>query len=72
MCKAAVLLAAPGCRMARRTLRHSGIYRAGKVIVIGAGPAGSMAALSLARQGFNVDVYERRPEPKQDEVSSFV
>ena len=35
---------------------------------MGAGPAGSLAAIALARQGFHVDVYERRPEPKLDHV----
>lgn len=34
-----------------------------------AGPAGSTAAMYLARQGFQVDVFERRPEPKADSVS---
>ena len=38
-------------------------------IVVGAGPAGSLAALALARQGFRVDIFEKRPEPKLDHVS---
>ncbi len=38
-------------------------------IVIGAGPAGSQAAMALAKQGFRVDVFEKRPEPKLDHVS---
>ena len=38
-------------------------------IIIGAGPAGSLAAMALARQGFQVDVFEKRPEPKLDHVS---
>lgn len=38
-------------------------------IVIGAGPAGSLAAMALAKQGFKVDVFEKRPEPKLDHVS---
>lgn len=40
-------------------------WRAGKrVAVIGAGPGGISAALALHRQGFDVRVYERQPEPK--------
>lgn len=29
---------------------------------MGAGPAGTTAALLLARKGFTVDVYEKRPD----------
>ena len=32
----------------------------GNAIVVGAGPAGALAAMSLARAGFRVDVFERR------------
>lgn len=39
-------------------------------IIVGAGPAGSLAAMALARQGFRVDVFEKRPEPKLDHVRS--
>src|SRR5436305_1547533 len=31
------------------------------LVVVGAGPVGSLLALMLARQGHAVDVYERRP-----------
>ncbi|KAK9819578.1 hypothetical protein WJX81_004976 [Elliptochloris bilobata] len=37
-------------------------------IVVGAGPAGATAAIYLARRGFSVDVYERRPEPVRDQI----
>jgi kynurenine 3-monooxygenase len=33
-------------------------------IVVGAGLAGSLVALLLAERGFNVDVYERRADPR--------
>lgn len=40
----------------------------GHVVVIGAGPGGSTAAILLAKRGYRVDVYERRPQPKQDPI----
>ena len=39
-----------------------------KVIVIGAGLAGSEAAWQLAKRGVNVDLYEMRP--KKNDSSS--
>jgi kynurenine 3-monooxygenase len=36
----------------------------GRVAIIGAGLAGSMLALMLARDGYGVDVYERRSDPR--------
>eukprot|EP00878_Enallax_costatus_P016055 GHUV01016834.1.p1 GENE.GHUV01016834.1~~GHUV01016834.1.p1 ORF type:complete len:473 (+),score=145.50 GHUV01016834.1:831-2249(+) len=44
------------------------LYVGKKAVVVGAGPAGSTAAMYLARQGFTVDVFERRPEPQDDPV----
>ncbi|NIL63149.1 FAD-dependent oxidoreductase [Salinispora arenicola] len=35
-----------------------------RVVVVGAGLAGSLAALYLARQGHEVDIFERRPDPR--------
>lgn len=35
----------------------------GKVAVIGSGPAGLTVAGDLARQGFNVEIFEMEPEP---------
>lgn len=32
-----------------------------KVVVVGAGPVGSLAALYAARRGHDVEVYELRP-----------
>ena len=34
------------------------------VTVVGAGPVGSLLALTLARLGFQVELYERRPDPR--------
>lgn len=48
----------------------SSLYAGKKAVVVGAGPAGSTAAMFLAREGFTVDVYEKRPEPNQDMVDS--
>ncbi|EFJ43553.1 flagellar-specific protein Ssa14 [Volvox carteri f. nagariensis] len=49
---------------------EGGPYTGRKAVVVGAGPAGSVAAMFLARQGFRVDVYERRPEPRNDPVDT--
>ncbi len=38
------------------------------VVVVGAGPVGSLLALMLARRGVTVDVYERRPDMRTQEV----
>ena len=35
----------------------------GKIVVIGSGPAGLTIAGDLARQGFNVEIFEMEPEP---------
>lgn len=35
-----------------------------RVVIVGAGLAGSLLAVSLARQGCSVRVYERRPDPR--------
>lgn len=32
-----------------------------KAVVVGAGPVGCLAALALAKHGWNVEVYEGRP-----------
>jgi kynurenine 3-monooxygenase len=38
----------------------------GGVNIVGAGLAGSLLAILLARRGFQVSVYERRPDPRLD------
>ena len=40
----------------------------GKVVIVGAGPAGSTAAIMLAKRGYQVEVFERRPQPKADPI----
>jgi kynurenine 3-monooxygenase len=40
------------------------------VVVIGAGPVGSLLALTLARRGIDVDVYERRPDMRRVDISA--
>ncbi|KAF5842142.1 hypothetical protein DUNSADRAFT_9101 [Dunaliella salina] len=45
-------------------------YSGRKAVVVGAGPGGSTAAMVLARQGFTVDVFEKRPEPAADVVDT--
>jgi kynurenine 3-monooxygenase len=40
------------------------------VNVVGAGLAGSLLAILLARRGFNVTVYERRPDPRAASLDS--
>ncbi len=39
--------------------------RAEPVAIVGGGPAGSLLALALAQQGYEVDLYERRPDPRR-------
>lgn len=41
-----------------------------RVAVIGAGPVGCLAAITLANRGFHVDIYERRPDPRSHQISS--
>ncbi|WP_240506432.1 FAD-dependent oxidoreductase [Thermoactinospora rubra] len=35
-----------------------------KILIVGAGPAGSLLACHLARRGHRVEVFERRPDPR--------
>ncbi|MFD1324093.1 FAD-dependent oxidoreductase [Micromonospora sonneratiae] len=43
---------------------HSPTNRRDRAVIIGAGLAGSLAAVYLARRGYAVDVYERREDPR--------
>ncbi len=45
-----------------------------RILIIGAGPAGTLLSCYLARRGFQVEVYERRPDPRlldEDESRSI-
>ena len=35
--------------------------RSRKAVIVGAGPVGCLTAIALAKQGWNVEVYEGRP-----------
>ena len=37
----------------------------GKAVVVGAGLGGALMAVNLARAGFQVEVLERRPDPRR-------
>ncbi len=39
-----------------------------KIIIIGAGLSGSLMALMLARRGYEVEVYERRPDLRKEDI----
>lgn len=41
-----------------------------KIIIVGAGPVGCILAVILARSGFQVDIYESRPAPRHNSLSS--
>ena len=42
----------------------------GPVVVVGAGPAGALLAIYLARQGHDVTVYESRPDLRRVEIDA--
>lgn len=41
-----------------------------KIILIGAGLSGSLLAVYLAKKGFNVEIYERRPDMRKEKMSA--
>ncbi|PQK16824.1 hypothetical protein BB8028_0007g00270 [Beauveria bassiana] len=41
------------------------------MVIVGAGPVGSLAALYAAQRGYNVEVYELRPDPRRPGSGSF-
>src|SRR6478672_6365093 len=41
-----------------------------KVIIVGAGLAGSLLSIYLARRGFSVDVFEARPDMRKTEIAA--
>lgn len=54
--------------MARRDQRRSAADR--EVVIAGAGLAGSLLAVFLARRGFEVTVFERRADMRRDQVEA--
>lgn len=40
------------------------------VIIVGAGLVGSLLSIYLARKGFQVSVYERRPDMRKETISA--
>src|SRR5438045_3822850 len=40
------------------------------LVIIGAGPVGSLLALTLAQRGLSVDVYERRPDMRRVDIAA--
>ena len=41
-----------------------------KITVIGAGPCGALLALRLAQRGYEVSVFERRPDLRKADISA--
>ncbi|WP_144393113.1 FAD-dependent oxidoreductase [Pleionea sediminis] len=41
-----------------------------KITLIGAGLVGSLCAVFLARRGFNVEIFERRPDMRKEDISA--
>jgi kynurenine 3-monooxygenase len=41
-----------------------------KIIIVGAGLAGSLLSIYMARRGFQVEVYEKRPDMRQADISA--
>jgi kynurenine 3-monooxygenase len=46
------------------------MQKSNKLTLIGAGPAGSLLAIYLARRGFAVEIYERRPDMRKVEIGA--
>ncbi|MBU6244185.1 MAG: FAD-dependent monooxygenase [Actinomycetales bacterium] len=49
---------------AQQAGEHAPTTGENKVVIVGAGLVGSLLACSLGRRGYQVDVYERRPDPR--------
>ena len=46
------------------------IIRGDKVVIVGAGLAGSLLGIAMAKRGFDVHVYERRPDLRKENISA--
>jgi kynurenine 3-monooxygenase len=44
--------------------------KSNKLTLIGAGPAGALLSIYLAKRGFEVEIYERRPDMRQVEIGA--
>lgn len=47
---------------------HNGDGRRTRVVIVGAGPAGSLMAVYMAKRDCQVDIYERRNDIRNEEV----
>lgn len=41
-----------------------------KITLVGAGPVGSLLSIFLAERGFEVEIYERRPDMRREQISA--
>ena len=48
----------------------SAIIKGDKVVIVGAGLAGSLLGIAMAERGFDVHVYERRPDLRKENISA--
>src|ERR1043165_5784066 len=48
----------------------SGQKDSAPVVIVGAGLVGALLAIFLARRGFRVDLYERRPDMRKESISA--
>ncbi len=44
--------------------------RSSEIAIVGAGLVGSLLSIYLARRGFQVDIYERRPDMRKEQISA--
>ncbi|CAE7221146.1 unnamed protein product [Rhizoctonia solani] len=50
--------------------KQDGFLRPRKVVIVGAGPVGCLSALSFAKQGWEVEVFEGRPDMREPEAKA--
>ncbi|CAE6503360.1 unnamed protein product [Rhizoctonia solani] len=59
-----------GHRRGRSRRMPLGIVLPRKVVIVGAGPVGCLSALSFAKQGWEVEVFEGRPDMREPEAKA--